>query len=56
MLRAYGPTFLAALMGDAAPGWLDAARRAEQLSDLEASRARIDAQLQDLRARALARQ
>lgn len=55
MVDAYGPAFLAALMGEGAPGWLDDAQRSEKLNDLEATRARIDAELRDLRARACAR-
>ncbi|MDP2354601.1 MAG: hypothetical protein Q8M31_00880 [Beijerinckiaceae bacterium] len=55
MLGVYGPNFIAALMGDAAPGWLDDAQRAERLKDIEARRARIDAELQALK-RACARQ
>ncbi|MDP1587932.1 MAG: hypothetical protein Q8M07_09330 [Prosthecobacter sp.] len=56
MLQVYGPEFLAALLGDVAPGWLKEAQRAEKLHDLEATRARIDAELRDLKLRAFARQ
>lgn len=47
LVAAYGPEFLAAALGDA-PGWLDAAARAEKLAALEAEQARVAAEILSL--------
>jgi len=49
MFNAYGPTFLAAVMGEHAPRWLIEAARAERIAEHEAERARVDQQLNELR-------
>jgi hypothetical protein len=49
LFNAYGPAFLAAVMGDCAPRWLDDAARAERLAAIEARQALLDRELQDLK-------
>jgi hypothetical protein len=51
LTKAYGPGFLAAVMGELAPDWLDDARRAERLRELEVERERVDRELRALSAR-----
>ena len=51
LVDAYGPEFLAAAMGRA-PGWLDAAARAQKLAALEARHAALAAEIHSLRSAA----
>lgn len=46
---AYGPDFLAALMGERAPAWLTRAGQEAEIARLEAQRAQIDRRMADLR-------
>lgn len=51
LTHAYGPAFLAAVMGDRAPEWLGDAHRAERRRELEAQQAQVEHELRALAAR-----
>lgn len=48
LIAAYGPEFLAVLMGEAQPGWLADSRRRERARLLAAEQARLDIELAEL--------
>lgn len=49
LIAAYGPDFLAVLMGEGAPGWLCESRRQERARTIAAEQARLAAELTRLR-------
>lgn len=51
MILAYGPDFLAALLGERTPAWLTAAGQDAEIARLQAQREALDARLATLRNR-----